>query len=642
MDTTKGSPVGNPHLFPPPQARQQPRRGGFWPWLIRLPLLGITAALLLVFLAILYVAFHQLQYDGLIYPGVSAYGVRLSGMNKQQAIAALGSRYTYGENAIFTFRDGDRSWQMSARDLGVSFDPQQTVDEALKVGRDSDLVGNLSAQIDAWANGYAIQPRIIFDQSKAAGFLEKIAADINKPLRDATISVSGTKVSTGSSQVGRTLDIPATLGLLRPVVLSMSTGAEIKLIVHETPPAIRDAEQVASQVRAALSSPIQIYIESAQSKDPGPWQVSPDFLSGMISIIRVDDGNGTAHYEANANTEPLRTFLNGLAPRLTVEPVNARFLFNEDSKQLEVISDSVDGRSLDVEATMKALQNAIFKQDNRRVALAFHLDTPKVNSKSTAAELGITEQIVAATTFFYGSTAERRTNIQVAASRFHGLVVAPGEEFSFNKYLGDVSPETGYETGLVIYGNQTIKGVGGGVCQVSSTMFQAAFFAGFPIKERYAHGYRVGYYESGSAVAYGQRYTSGVGLDATVYGPIIDLKWVNDTPYYLLITSVYKPTEQSLTIRFYSTSTGRIVTKDGPTLSNPVPHGPTKYQESADLAPGQSRQVDYAVDGVDAHVYRTIKQNDQVVVSREDFYSHYLPWSAIFQVAPGFAPKSSQ
>ena len=131
MDTSKRNPVGNTYPFPPPPASQQPRRSGLGPWLIRLPLLGITAFLLLVFLAILYVSMHQLQYDHLIYPGVSAYGVKLSGMNKDKAIAELVSRYTYGENAILTFRDGDRSWQRSARDLGVTFDPQQTVRRAL-------------------------------------------------------------------------------------------------------------------------------------------------------------------------------------------------------------------------------------------------------------------------------------------------------------------------------------------------------------------------------------------------------------------------------------------------------------------------------------------------------------------------------
>jgi vancomycin resistance protein YoaR len=424
----------------------------------------------------------------------------------------------------------------------------------------------------------------------------------------------------------------------------MNTGAEINLIVREAKPTLKDSEEVAQKVRAALGSPIQIYInpgEAKDAKDPGPWQVSPDFIAGMISIKRADDADGTAHYDLSANVEPLKNFLNQLAPQLSVTPVNARFLFDDNTGQLQVITDSVDGRSLDVDATMKQVQDTIFKKDDRRVALVFHKDIPKVSSQASAEQLGIKEQIVSATTFFYGSTAERRTNIQVAASRFQGLVIAPGEEFSFNKYLGDVTPETGFQTGLVIYGNQTIAGVGGGVCQVSTTVFQAAFFSGLPIRERYAHGYRVGYYESGTVFANGQKYNSGVGLDATVYSPIIDLKFVNDTPYYLLMESVYRANEQSLTFKFYSTSTGRVVSKDGPTLGRPVPHGPNRYQETAGLRPGEQRQVDFAVDGVDAHVYRTITQNGQVVVNHEDFYSHYLPWSAIFQVAPGYAPKSA-
>jgi len=300
-----------------------------------------------------------------------------------------------------------------------------------------------------------------------------------------------------------------------------------------------------------------------------------------------------------------------------------------------VTTDSVNGRSLDVDTTLKRVQTALFDAQNRRIGLAFIDVVPPVNSRATAQQLGITELIVSATTHFYGSSAERRTNIQVAAARFHGLVIAPGEIFSFDKYLGDVSPESGYETGLVIVGNRTIKGVGGGVCQVSSTAFQAAFFGGFPISERYAHGYRVGYYESGSAVVNGQLYSSGVGLDATVYAPDVDLKFTNDTPYYMLIETYFEPATQSLTFKFYSTSTGRVVTKEGPTISNPVPHGPAIYTASADVGAGQTRQVDYAVDGSDVHVYRTIKQNGQIIVNHEDFFSHYLPWQAQFLVAPG-------
>jgi vancomycin resistance protein YoaR len=632
-----------PPLTPParPPATSNGDAPPFWPWLVRLPLLGATGVLMLVFLAVIGIAVHQLQYDGMIYPGVSSFDIKLGGLTRAAAVQALSSRFTYGEQAIFTFRDGQKAWQKKASELGVSFDAQKTVDEAYKIGRGKDVVTNLSTQAQAWLNGDAIQPVIIFDESKAKTFLQGIATELDRPVQDATIVLTGTNVTTTPSQIGRELDVNATLGLIRPVVLNMNTGAEINLIIRESIPSVKDAEAVAAQIRLAVASPLQIYVEAATTKDPGPWQITPDFIAGMTNIIRVDDGDGKAHYEIKTNLEPLKTFIASLDPQLSIEPVNARFLFNDDTRQLEVITESVDGRRLDVDATMLRINDAIFKKDNRRVPLAFQQYTPTVSSTSTAEQLGIKELVVQSTTFFYGSTAERRTNIQVAAARFHGLVIAPGEEFSFNKYLGDVSPESGFETGLVIYGNQTIKGVGGGVCQVSSTIFQAAFFGGFPIKERYAHGYRVGYYETGSAVANGQQYSGGVGLDATVYSPIIDLKFSNDTPYAILMESIYNANAQSLTFKFYSTNSGRVVTKEGPTLTNPVPHTAPIYQETKDLAPGQVRQLDWAVDGVDVRVYRTITVNGQIVVNHEEFYSHYLPWHDIFQVAPGSAPKTA-
>jgi vancomycin resistance protein YoaR len=623
--------------YPRPLPPRKGKRSSIFPWLIRIPLLGFTAFLLLGFIAALYVALHQLQFDGLIYPGVSSYGVDLSGMTRQQAYAALSAQYTYGEQATFTFRDGSETWQKTAKDLGVSFDPQRTVEEAYRVGRGGNVFRNLAAQGDAWMNGNPIQPTIVFDESKASAILTEIGAQIFQPMTDASILVQGTQVSTGTAQIGRQLDIPATLGLVREVVLNMNTGAEIQLIVRETKPTITDAETAGAQLRTALASPIELVAESVEGL--GPWQASPDFIAGMVSVVREDNSDGTARYEVVTTLDPLRTFLAELQPQLTIEPVSARFLFNSVTRQLDVIEDSVDGRELDVEATLTAVQQVLFSPGPRRVSLVFRAKPAAINSKSTAAELGINEMTVEATTFFYGSTTERRTNIQVAAARFHGLVIEPGETFSFNKYLGDVSPESGYETGLVIYGNQTIQGVGGGVCQVSTTIFQAAFFGGFPIDERYAHGYRVGYYESGQVIAAGRKYSTGVGLDATVYSPIIDFKFTNDTPYHILIEVDYKPNEQQLTIRFYTTSVGRVVEKDGPELSNTVPHGPPVYTESADLKPGQSRQIDYAVDGVDVRVYRTVYQNDSLISDREEFYSHYLPWSAQFLVAPGGAPR---
>ncbi len=453
------------------------------PWFVRVPLLTAGGAALFAALLMLFVAVHVIQYDGLIYPGVSAYGLNLGGLTASQAADALAKQFTYGSQAVFTFRDGDKSWQMSAADLGVSFDPTQAAAQAFAVGRDGGLVRGLLDQWRAWASGKAIAPTIVYDQSRAAQFLSQIASQIDRPTVDAAITISGTTVNTTAGQTGRTMDVNATLGLLRQVILNMNTGAEIPLVIHETPPAIAEASAVAAQVRAALASPIQLSIPNAK-QGQGPWQLSPEFIAKLITIKRIDDGNGSGHYQAVANLDPVKTMVQGLAAQLQVDPSDARFVFDPDSKQLQVTKQSVNGQSLDVDGTVTAVQNALFSPENRQISMAFNQIVPKVNSQATAQQLGITEEIVEATTHFYGSTTSRRNNIQVAASQFQGVVIAPGQQFSFDQYLGDVSPEEGYTDGLVIVGNQTITGVGGGVCQVSTTLFQAAFFGGFPINER--------------------------------------------------------------------------------------------------------------------------------------------------------------
>ena len=140
----------------------------------------------------------------------------------------------------------------------------------------------------------------------------------------------------------------------------------------------------------------------------------------------------------------------------------------------------------------------------------------------------------------------------MATSRLNGVLVAPGEEFSFNKALGDVSAGTGYQQAYVIKGGRTVLGDGGGVCQVSTTLFRALLNAGLPITERRAHSYRVGYYEQGFPP----------GLDATVYYPTTDLKFKNDTSNHILIQSRVEGVK--LIFDIYGPDDGRKVVMEGP------------------------------------------------------------------------------
>ena len=599
------------------------------PWLVRLTLIIVSILILSNLIAALLAAGYQIYYDGLVYPGVSVWGVDLSGKTPAEAAAELNGQFTYPQSTVITFRDNENVWPVTAQDLGIGFDIERTVQAAYEVGRHPQIIPAIRQQVQAWRNGIVVSPVIVYDQPAAESHLLHIAGAIDRPAFDATITIAGQGVQTTPGQVGRQVDVTATLAGLNDVILDLETG-EIPVRVVEHQPEILSAENAAAEIRAILDSDLEVYIADPSEEDPGPWVATRDAVAQMILIERLatEDGTG-AYYDVRLHEGQLKAFLDGIAPELDREPADARFLFNDDTRQIEVIRESLVGRSLNIPATIQLINQQAPTTDHR-VPLVFNTVEPQVASSSTAAELGIIELVSSATTYYYGSTTARRTNITEAASRFNGVVITPGQEFSFNEYLGDVSLDSGFEASMIIFNGRTIEGVGGGVCQVSTTAFQAAFYAGFPITERWPHGYWVGYYDSGE----------GKGMDATVYSPLVDIKFVNDTTSHLLIETFADPASSTITFRYYSTSDGRTVEKGGPVITNRVPHGPPLYEESADIAPGQVEQVDYAIDGFDVTISRTVYR-DGGVLYEDTFYSQYVPWQAIYQVAPGYVPPGA-
>ncbi|MEI2693397.1 MAG: VanW family protein [Anaerolineae bacterium] len=170
----------------------------------------------------------------------------------------------------------------------------------------------------------------------------------------------------------------------------------------------------------------------------------------------------------------------------------------------------------------------------------------------------------------------------------------PGGVFSFNQAIGDVSEEYGYKDSLIIWGDRTAVGIGGGVCQVSTTVFRAAYYGGFPIEERWNHGYVVGWYGT-------------PGLDATIYTPTVDFKFRNTTDNYLIIKSVLDEAKGILTFQFYGTKPPWQVEVTGPEILKETPPPAAIYQRDASLAPGEMRQVDWASKGMDVAWRRVIR-----------------------------------
>lgn len=425
---------------------------------------------------------YQLIYAGRIFPGVSVAGVDISGMTPSDAAVKLNQTLSYPISGNILFKDGEKAWVATPAELGMVFDPSSSAMTAYGLGRSGGLFGALAGQIRASGFGANVAPVIIFDQRVAFQYLSQISTQINQPVVEAGLSLEGTNVVAQPGQTGRELKIDATLVYLGAQMQTFSDG-EVPLVVQEIQPQILDVSAQADTARQILSQPLTLLIPNAKEGDPGPYVYNVEILANLLGVQRAQNG-----VEVVLNTTGLRDLLAPIKQQVDRSATDAKFIFNDETRLLDLREDSKVGRAMDMDASIKAIHEALLRGEHN-VSLVIAEAQPQIAGTTTGQELGITELIWAETSYFYGSSNERIQNIQAAAERFHGVLVAPGEVFSMGETMGDVSLENGFAEALIIYGGRTIKGVGGGVCQVSTTLFRGVFNAGFPIIERYPHAY---------------------------------------------------------------------------------------------------------------------------------------------------------
>jgi len=260
----------------------------------------------------------------------------------------------------------------------------------------------------------------------------------------------------------------------------------------------------------------------------------------------------------------------------------------------------------------------LFKSTSK---LSMEIPFEKIETSKDGSEYGIFSLLGTGVSKFTGSAQPRITNLTLAAQRTNGVLVAPGEEYSFNTAVGEISAKTGYALAYIISQGRTVLGEGGGVCQTSTTLFRAILNSGLPITSRHPHAYRVGYYEIDSPV----------GFDASVYQPSLDFKFKNDTPGYILIQSSADLAASTLEFRIYGTPDGRKVEISTPKLYNVASPPAALYQDDPTLAKGVVKQVDFSAPGGTAEFTRKVTMGNEVLFE-ETFKSVYRPWQAIFLV----------
>jgi vancomycin resistance protein YoaR len=579
----------------------------------------------------------QLLYIGRVLPGVSVAGIDVAGVRRAQAAALVGEQLRFPIDGAIAISDHDDVWAFRPIEVGYVLDAEASAEAAYRVGRQGWPWTRLREQFTTLSSGIDIAPRMVFDGRIAQRVLEGIAAEINQPTLDASLSIDGLNVIVQLGQIGRTLDVWATSAVLAHQLSTLHNGASqppgsIRLVVAESPPVILDASAQAALAQEILSRPLALSAPGGATN----LTLSQEDLAEMLSIERVATESGQT-YQVGLDASKLAGYLLGIAPDVQREPENTRYIFNDDTRQLEVIRPAVIGQTLQIEESVAKI-NQELQSGAHDVALVFDYTQPAVTDERTGADLGITELVSAETTYFYGSSVGRMQNIELAASQFHGLLVPPGATFSMVENIGDISLDSGYAESLIIFGDRTIAGVGGGVCQVSTTLFRAVFFGGFPVVERYSHAYRVYYYELNQS---GSQVDALAGLDATVYAPIVDFKFTNDTPYWLLMETYVYTGARSITWKFYSTSDGRTVDWTTSGLRNVVEPPDPVYEVNEELGTGDIEQVDWAVEGADVSITRTVHRGGQVYFT-DQFNTHYEPWKTVCEYGPGtqnYPPK---
>lgn len=585
-------------------------------WLPVLFFVSTGGLLVMIIFAILG---YQLFYLHRAYPGVSVAGVPVQGMTQPEIAALVGEQTVGYLTRPITIQTEDRTWTFTGQELGLYIDTTATADQAYNVGRRGNLFNDLITHLSLLFTPRNIEPVIQYNTEPTHQALEQLAQAIDRLPQDAQLVIhSPEQVELIPAQQGRRLHTDATRALIEDSIFS-ENDQPVAAVIQQILPAVADEELVPAyqQVKKLLSRPFVFVFEAGtETKE---WQVEPAELLTMIHLEEQPKTDGKTGLTLELNQALWLARLNALGQEIDRQPANAQLEFNEETLELTAVKESQDGRTLDVEAAYGQVAAAVANNANI-IRLPVNPVQATISSNNLDS-LGIKELVSEATSYFKGSSQSRMKNIAVAASRFDGVIVAPGEVFSFNKHLGDISAEMGYDESLIIYGDRTAVGIGGGVCQVSTTAFRAAFFGGYELVERWAHGYRVGWYEINSVP----------GLDATIYTPSVDFKFRNDTEHYLLIKTTTDLDEGTLTFKFYGTSTGREVTVSEPVEENLVKPGLPVYENDPTLPEGMMKQIDWAQDGLDVTVTRLVKEGDKIIHD-DTIVSHYRPWRAVYRV----------
>src|SRR5438270_8117072 len=583
-------------------------------------------AALPVLVAALLALFELANWDK-VTPGVTALDTSIGGMARTEALGRVAPDVQQLLDRPLVIHGADQTWHTTPRDLGLRLDPNELVDAGYAIGRRGSPFDRLGDQLDTLIHGRTISAASTTDRTALDGSLGGMARQIERGPTDARLSMAkdGT-ITSSEARDGLAVDIGASRD---QVTSALNSGAQsVALVTAPVPPSIPDQQlQDARDQLDRLLGPDTPGL-TATFGDTA-WRMEHADVVKLVSL-----SGGTRQGEpavVTVDNAALAAWTARVAKDIDQAVQDARFSFSGGS--LKVLRPSRQGRSLDQQTTVQAVHDALLAGDSS-VALPVRTVDPSVSSDD-AQSLGITELIDRGSTSFAGSVPEKKHNIELAAQRLTGVVVAPGATFSFNDAVGPTTIDAGFQWGFGITsgndGPRTVPSVAGGICQVATTLFQPVFWAGYQLEQRFWHLYWIPAYTSRGVI----------GLDVTVDSDAgLDFKWTNTTSSYILIQS--DTDDANIYFGLYGKKPPWTVKVDDAVVTNRTPPDPKPIaQEEPTLPWGRSLVVETARDGFDAEVVRHVIPSDGSKPRDLDLKSTYQPARTVTLVGSAGKPAAA-
>jgi vancomycin resistance protein YoaR len=461
--------------------------------------------------------------------GVRIGGLDVSGMNEREAIQALVARATGLRSEPVLFVHGERRFSVIPAEERAEADWATAVREALEQS-EGFFVTRGFERLSLRFGGVDVAPPLA-DRAVAERLVARFASELDEPAREAALLLEGIAPAVSEGSDGVVLDRVAALGIVSSGLAGFERGTPIVLPVQVTEQEVTAADlaEAADQVERALAGPVELVHQRRR------FVLEPRELA---ALLRLPSGGETA---VAIGGKAADDYFAGLAAKLDRKPRSAEFTVGGDGLP-RVVSAKV-GRKLDARASMQALFDAVVSAEtpDRTVRLAVATAEPELTTEDAKAR-GITG-VVASYTTIYGGDPNRLTNVALVAELIDDTMIPPGATFSFNDTTGERNAEKGFQEAPVIINGELKNALGGGVCQVSTTLFNAAFEAGLSIEQRTNHALYISHYPT--------------GRDATVNYPDIDLVFTNDTEHWLWLRTFVGSSE--LTVNLYGTPTDRRI-----------------------------------------------------------------------------------